>query len=663
MDEGRRGVGRALVKLTVGITFLLTALACPSPVMAAGALLLSEDSLKLLMTAISNVSAGNVANAIDATIDALTPGKDSDRISLENEHLTRAVGKAISAVIILAAKPYQGETHSNLMKIAAYAQDNWVKIAQQELTQEHYPQLREANLDQFLTPDEYKLTQDGNLLSEDWEAIFRRLTIATCPEDRIVINDRVRKEVAELLHTTFPKALRETLKEDFAKDGKAFAGLTLQLLTGTKAELEKLQENQQESFQSVLNHIQELETQLKGTDEQQQAVFTEISQQINSGFAEVCQKLGVMETTITGLLENLKNYLEAKFEELGEELKEHKSILLQLLSNNPQIAKILGRSKERLEKIRQQLETVILYKEIHDLLFHDLFYLHQTIQIKIDHIQINSNLYNKTKEIETIVDYEERTFTKIVVTVKEIEYQCKKLPYQPSWLPNLTDVRTKIDEPCQQSKSKILVEVISQIKKLLSRIPGRINDMIKLAASQLSLMELGEIIENLLQEDQAHTNISREEENKLRTAIDEIKDLKPRLDSLIENHNKWQNIEDNISDFYDGYLRILVVAKPHQSWDEIRGLWDEIRGLWLELQQKICCQEQSIIKRSEKIHEIFNQEEINMKELKKLLNDYCDLCHDHFDNVDRNLINFCDDELKPLHRDLENLLKLNNRGV
>lgn len=58
-------VKRSLVKLTLGSTFLLTALACPDQIMATGALLLNEDSLKLLMTAISGVSAGNVANAID----------------------------------------------------------------------------------------------------------------------------------------------------------------------------------------------------------------------------------------------------------------------------------------------------------------------------------------------------------------------------------------------------------------------------------------------------------------------------------------------------------------------------------------------------------------------------------------------------------------------
>jgi hypothetical protein len=67
--------------------------------------------------------------------------------------------------------------------------------------------------------------------------------MAACKGGGFPIPAEVRQQVADLLHTTFPKALRETLKEDFANDGKAFAGLTLQLLTGMQAQLRQLQAN------------------------------------------------------------------------------------------------------------------------------------------------------------------------------------------------------------------------------------------------------------------------------------------------------------------------------------------------------------------------------------------------------------------------------------
>ncbi|HEY9864617.1 MAG TPA: NACHT domain-containing protein, partial [Candidatus Obscuribacterales bacterium] len=195
-----------------------------------------------------------------------------------------------------------------------------MKIAQQELTQQRYPQLREAKLDQFLTPEEYSLTQDGNLTSQEWQDIFIRLNMAACKGGGFQLPSEVYLQVADLLHTTFPKALRETLKEDFAKDGKAFAGLTLQLLTGMKAELTQLRNtnlavNTAELTQ-IIQQFQQLETQLRGTVAQQQAFFRQISQDIDSGFAEVCQQLGVMETNITTLLQNLEKRLDALDEKL-----------------------------------------------------------------------------------------------------------------------------------------------------------------------------------------------------------------------------------------------------------------------------------------------------------------------------------------------------------
>ncbi|MFO7145169.1 NACHT domain-containing protein, partial [Arthrospira sp. PCC 8006] len=56
--------------------------------------------------------------------------------------------------------------------MAAQAKDNWVAIAQQELAKQRYPDLREAKLDQFLTPQEYQLTQQGNLTVTAWGDIF-----------------------------------------------------------------------------------------------------------------------------------------------------------------------------------------------------------------------------------------------------------------------------------------------------------------------------------------------------------------------------------------------------------------------------------------------------------------------------------------------------------
>lgn len=307
------GVGRSLLKLTIGTGCAFMGLTC-SPI------LIEAGSVwgPILASFLGNVAISNTANALDA----LTGEQDPDRVSLENQDLTKAVGKAIAAVITLEARKHPGKTRQYLEKIAAQAKDNWVTIAQQELTQQRYPELREAKLDQFLTPQEYQLTQQGNLTATEWGDIFIRLNMSACKGGGFPIPSEVRQEVAELLQSTFPKALRETLKEDFAKDGKAFAGLTLQLLTGMQAQLSQLQTSQAgvnaAELTQILQQFQELETQLRGSVTQQQAFFTDISGRIDSGFAEVCQRLGVMETTISELLQTLEERLEKLRQEVTE---------------------------------------------------------------------------------------------------------------------------------------------------------------------------------------------------------------------------------------------------------------------------------------------------------------------------------------------------------
>ena len=97
------------------------------------------QDFKATLSIVFDVAAGNTANAIDALID----GRGDEGVCVENQDLTKAVGKAIAAVITLAAEQQQGETrqhfHQHLKKIAAQAKDNWVNIAQQELAQKRYP--------------------------------------------------------------------------------------------------------------------------------------------------------------------------------------------------------------------------------------------------------------------------------------------------------------------------------------------------------------------------------------------------------------------------------------------------------------------------------------------------------------------------------------------
>lgn len=259
--------------------------------------------------AIASVMAGNVANELgDATTGH--PG-----VSLKNHDLIQAVGKAIAAIITDQAVPkfkQDRNTRQHLLKIAKITPEKWVNLWSLWLNEdtresERYPKLNEGKLPDILIP-----TDDKILPLEDWQDIFARLNMAACPGGGLAFPDGVFATVSQLLYDEFPQAFRQTLKEDFAEDGKACAGLMLDLLTGLRLDLARLNENQNTQFQSVLSqllklekdsqasqkhqiqefsriqkHFDDLQRQLEGNQEQQRQTLREISARLESSYRSI----------------------------------------------------------------------------------------------------------------------------------------------------------------------------------------------------------------------------------------------------------------------------------------------------------------------------------------------------------------------------------------
>ncbi|MDJ1183695.1 NACHT domain-containing protein [Roseofilum casamattae] len=352
------GIKRSLFRLTICSGFVLGGTVFPA--------LLAKEVLTwgLLATALGGVAMGNTANAIDD----LTQGNNSGRVSLDDgdlkcdRDLMRAVGNAISAVIALEATQQRPKIRWNLERIAAHAKDNWVKMAREGLTQQRYPELQAGKLDQFFTPEERRLTQQGKLTETEWGEIFDYLNSAACKNGSLFLPSDVRENVAERLHTTFLVALQQTLKEDFQQDGTAFAGFILQLLTEMKAQLSQLQTSQvgvtPAKLTQILQQLEQTEAQLGVTVTQQQDFFREISDNIDSGFTQVCQQLGVMETTITKLLQTLEERIELLHQEVTDFRQEMRQEF-EVLQNQPRGRQLSKREYRSRQKLLSDMRTEV----------------------------------------------------------------------------------------------------------------------------------------------------------------------------------------------------------------------------------------------------------------------------------------------------------------
>jgi flagellar biosynthesis GTPase FlhF len=299
---------RSLIKLlifTAGILGSTVASGGTLPAIGAAGILTitTENIIDGILNSFAGIAGGIAAN----TADHFLPSTEPQFVSLTNNNLTKAAGNAIASVISVVAKKQDKDTQVKLNRLAKIAKNHWLEIANEEIEQRRYPQeLKEINLKEFLTPTGESFTAETALDIDAWEKIITLLDQKDTEKKRFSgnqanINPVTNSLVADELRLNFPKALREVLKDDFKKDGKAFAALTIQLLQETRKLLGKTSED----VNQVIQRLEQLEIQLTGSDEHQQQLFTEIAAKIDSGFAEFCQRFGVVETNITQILQGL----------------------------------------------------------------------------------------------------------------------------------------------------------------------------------------------------------------------------------------------------------------------------------------------------------------------------------------------------------------------
>jgi hypothetical protein len=273
----------------------------------------------MLGTALASIAGGIVTNEVSPLLTP--PGTDKD--TLKNNDLTRIVGKSIASVIVAVAesKQFDKETETNLRKMAKLAEEKWENIIK-NLPGEFAP-IEESQLTEFFTirPEDFNhLTAlDVNL----WESLLTDLQ----QQANVDLPQSVITYTATRLHQIFPKALREMLKEDLKSDGKGFAGIVLDLLAVLRSQLTQ-------------NH-EELEKLKLFTQKSQDEIAAELKSvagQIDSGFQNALQEMGVLQTDINKLLFDSKDILDS-IEYLNQQSQQRHEELKKLikLSTDPKI--------------------------------------------------------------------------------------------------------------------------------------------------------------------------------------------------------------------------------------------------------------------------------------------------------------------------------------
>ena len=233
---------------------------------------------------------------------------------LQNADLSKAVGNAIGAVIAKTSRLEMYRDYQEpLRRLANHATLRWSELSQlpEFLEEAGLDPIRSANLSRLFSLRPAEFAEARALTPQDWA---RMLNILQQHEPGVVQDPLVMTEVAEILHHDFPKALREVLKEDFAKGGRAYAGLVLDLVGDLHAAFKEQQDTllaRRDSLAGVERSQLEreygqLSAKLNELTVLNSQAFQALAPLIESGFEDVTAFLQSLRGELDGRLTSLQ---------------------------------------------------------------------------------------------------------------------------------------------------------------------------------------------------------------------------------------------------------------------------------------------------------------------------------------------------------------------
>lgn len=154
-------------------------------------------------------------------------GKGSPRDILKNEHLTRAVGQAVAALIDQEAAGYPDDK-ATLEDIARYVNQHWTDIP--VLDDPKFVDVSGFELPRFLTGDGQSFLKVPALSQETWRILLQSLSGMQLGHRKIVLAADTVNGLAETLRLRFATALFDILAADAAGHREAYAKIVLLML-------------------------------------------------------------------------------------------------------------------------------------------------------------------------------------------------------------------------------------------------------------------------------------------------------------------------------------------------------------------------------------------------------------------------------------------------
>ncbi|HKB64677.1 MAG TPA: toll/interleukin-1 receptor domain-containing protein [Pyrinomonadaceae bacterium] len=217
----------------------------------------------------------------------------------------------------------------------------------------------------------------------------------------------------------------------------------------------------------------------------------------------------------------------------------------------------------------RQIEVLGYYKDLHDLL--------HTLQFSCYNYLMNIVRSAKREPDdlsiwENVVEYE-RALEKIINGLRKASDQTSVSLTALPWIQKLLSDLKQVFQAIDQNNAERIAIAINPIQRILATEPSRINDRLAAAADALQLPMLVAALVGVRKcVDGSGVNSSAVK--KFGDGVDAICGLKANLESLIDSHNRWQEI-DIILRRIDGNMA-NDYGELQYSWPDLKQLTESL---------------------------------------------------------------------------------------
>lgn len=288
---------------------------------------------------------------------------------------------------------------------------------------------------------------------------------------------------------------------------------------------------------------------------------------------------------------------------------------------------ILSDYQKTFQSALNQIDVLSDYKALHDGLHEVQFSVYPNI---IEEISLLSNDKNAQFNLSQYQRDLRRAVSKLQSAVKRQKVQAE----ESEWVSQLdqagSDLKLGIDKP----ESKKAESAVQAINEVIGIQPGRINMKLYAAiASENSFLStliklMEDVCAGLRGVDKAAAKLDEFQKN-----IDFLKDIQSQLDTLIKEHNTWQEVDNDLR-YLPGILEDLGLTALDKMWHKQKSktalLYAGKTEDWAtDLQAE-----------DGRLEEAIKTNDSNLA--KKSIQNYCAQASERFFYVDKSLLELCE---------------------